>query len=455
MLQEELWVLRLAELTGLQATTVELLLQGLNTQLEQRLLAGQVLDFGELGYWRLDAEQEWIAALEDGTHWLIPPLLQLQIVQQIEGVSRVPLLSIAPALAEGTKLRIDLVEAWLGQLDRELIHFLAKHQELHWPSLGTFSISTTGYQLELNPNFAEALNKPFAMFSPVKLNPDTSIAELEVRKQENISAYKLQQRQIVYNNSQPDVQGLPTATELALEQRSVEPSTPLVSTVTAETSDVSSEEVSDVEKQALAPCDVASDTEAIAKHTELSISVPEESEVQLATTSLPKSQHRYRILVYGLMLGIALSLAGYYIFITLRPQALQSEVRTLSQRSASIELPTQRVDRDSLIVPEDTLAQVQEQLPKIETPRLRGDSSEVHTLRAGDRLTRLAYRKYGNKVFWVYIYQENSHKIANPDQLPLGQRIVLPAASKYQINALDTNSVHQALLLQRNLWNRK
>lgn len=79
----------------------------------------------------------------------------------------------------------------------------------------------------------------------------------------------------------------------------------------------------------------------------------------------------------------------------------------------------------------------------------------MRVLRPGDRLTRLAYQKYGHKAFWVYIYQENEAKLQDPDKLPLGKRITLPAASKYRINALDTNSVRRALVLQRNLWNKK
>ena len=66
MLQEELWVLRLAEHAGLQLTTVESLLQALGAQLEQRLLAGQTLDLQELGCWSLRTETEWIAKLPEG-----------------------------------------------------------------------------------------------------------------------------------------------------------------------------------------------------------------------------------------------------------------------------------------------------------------------------------------------------------------------------------------------------
>lgn len=72
-------------------------------------------------------------------------------------------------------------------------------------------------------------------------------------------------------------------------------------------------------------------------------------------------------------------------------------------------------------------------------------------LRPGDRLSRLALKKYGNKAFWVYIYEENRAQLKDPDNIPVGAVITLPAASKYQINAGDTNSINRALVLQRSL----
>ena len=79
------------------------------------------------------------------------------------------------------------------------------------------------------------------------------------------------------------------------------------------------------------------------------------------------------------------------------------------------------------------------------------EETEVVRIQAGDRLTRFSLRKYGHKAFWVYIYQENRGKLNDPDNIPVGITITLPPASKYQINAQDTNSVNKALLLQRSL----
>ena len=82
------------------------------------------------------------------------------------------------------------------------------------------------------------------------------------------------------------------------------------------------------------------------------------------------------------------------------------------------------------------------------------EEAEVVRIQAGDRLTRFSLRKYGHKAFWVYIYEENRSRIKDPDNIPIGTTITLPQASKYKIDARDTNSVNRALILQRSIKNK-
>ena len=69
-------------------------------------------------------------------------------------------------------------------------------------------------------------------------------------------------------------------------------------------------------------------------------------------------------------------------------------------------------------------------------------------IRKGDILARIALEKYGDRVFWVYIYEENKEKIADPNNIPLGTELVLPLPEKYGIDAADTASLRRALALQ-------
>lgn len=73
-------------------------------------------------------------------------------------------------------------------------------------------------------------------------------------------------------------------------------------------------------------------------------------------------------------------------------------------------------------------------------------------LEAGSRLTLLAQKYYGNKVFWVYIYDYNKDKIgSNPDNVKAGMEILIPAKDIYGIDNNDANSREKARKLQTQL----
>ena len=59
-------------------------------------------------------------------------------------------------------------------------------------------------------------------------------------------------------------------------------------------------------------------------------------------------------------------------------------------------------------------------------------------------LSKMAQKHYGNQCFWVYIYQENKNKIKDPNNIPEGTRLVIPAKEKYGIDSRDKASRDKA-----------
>ncbi len=59
-------------------------------------------------------------------------------------------------------------------------------------------------------------------------------------------------------------------------------------------------------------------------------------------------------------------------------------------------------------------------------------------------LNDMAKKHYGNKCFWVYIYEENKAKIANPNRVGPGLVLVIPPAEKYGINPSSQASIKAA-----------
>lgn len=93
--------------------------------------------------------------------------------------------------------------------------------------------------------------------------------------------------------------------------------------------------------------------------------------------------------------------------------------------------------------------------PKIPTessePKLQksepANKAVVETIRSGVFLTTLARKHFGHKAFWVYIYEENKGVIKNPNQVPIGTRLVIPDAAKYGIDVNNESSVAKAKAL--------
>jgi nucleoid DNA-binding protein len=82
------------------------------------------------------------------------------------------------------------------------------------------------------------------------------------------------------------------------------------------------------------------------------------------------------------------------------------------------------------------------------TPAPRKTIATTVRVERGDRLNLFALKYYGNKVFWVYIYQRNQSKLTDPDNIPVGIDLLIPAAGDYQIDANSPASVRKAAILQ-------
>ena len=50
-----------------------------------------------------------------------------------------------------------------------------------------------------------------------------------------------------------------------------------------------------------------------------------------------------------------------------------------------------------------------------------------HTLQSGETIIRISVEYYGSKRFWPYIAKFNSDEISNPDNIPVGTIIKIPA----------------------------
>ncbi len=65
-------------------------------------------------------------------------------------------------------------------------------------------------------------------------------------------------------------------------------------------------------------------------------------------------------------------------------------------------------------------------------------------IRQGSRLTVMSKRYYGNKDFWVYIYEANKDKITDPDNIKMGTLIKIPKVDKRLIDEKNPRCIEFA-----------
>lgn len=73
----------------------------------------------------------------------------------------------------------------------------------------------------------------------------------------------------------------------------------------------------------------------------------------------------------------------------------------------------------------------------------------------GSRLTLISLKYYGSKIFWVYLYEYNKSVIKDPNNVPIGTMIKVPAPELYSIDRHDRSSIEKAAARQTEILNGK
>ncbi|MDR1202449.1 MAG: HU family DNA-binding protein [Tannerellaceae bacterium] len=130
---------------------------------------------------------------------------------------------------------------------------------------------------------------------------------------------------------------------------------------------------------------------------------------------------------------------------------------TTTNRPNQFTLPDDDADSDSM---EDGWGIEDDEFDEVEEPGTTNppttDSNVIANvqIKRGDRLNLIALEYYGNKLFWVYIYEHNKSKITNPNRIPVGLDLEIPAKNVYNIDANDQASIRRASVLQTQILSK-
>lgn len=113
------------------------------------------------------------------------------------------------------------------------------------------------------------------------------------------------------------------------------------------------------------------------------------------------------------------------------------------------DITSEKEDSIGVVVPVADSSDIQKPIetnhrPQTEKPQTDNKPLKMLTIASGHTLRNISLEYYGHKSFWIYIYEENKDKIKNPNNVPLGTQLVIPAPSKYGIDVKNKDSVKKA-----------
>lgn len=186
MIQEELWIERLANDAHIAYASSEKLWKAFAGQLELRLSDERAINLGSAGIWHLKLEPEYIAQVgEREGYVLVPPYLRLSIAIKLHD-SRVaiPLIELSEGIALASGIRLERSTKWLEAIIPALNQLLGSGKPVYWRHIGSLHPiegAKGSYRLDLSSAFASGLNKPFAAFVPTPLSGIEGHSDLEIR----------------------------------------------------------------------------------------------------------------------------------------------------------------------------------------------------------------------------------------------------------------------------------
>ena len=308
------------------------------------------------------------------------------------------------------------------------------------------------YKLSFIPDkvLREAVNAPFSSFSVEVLNDHVPIEDMtavpsqyidennDICKTENV---ELQDSKEIREKEEED-EPIEPAHEYIQEDKSADEE--------SSESTVSSQEIEKFQEEIIQP---ESETKV------------EEKEEDCYEDYLRKSASR-KSFWWGVLSAfgiIIICLAGGIFFMgNDSPYVVKIGEYTLSLGKQSIDSRPMNNNPESVVLPEnkDTLSEMEKDsvlkdsvisASPLAAPEVK---PVIETIRSGVFLTTLARKYFGHKAFWVYIYEENKDVIKNPNQVPIGTRLTIPSASKYDIDANNRTSVENAKALAAKIQSR-
>lgn len=173
-------------------------------------------------------------------------------------------------------------------------------------------------------------------------------------------------------------------------------------------------------------------------------------------SSVSISKKKWWVAVVVLILLCLLGAAGFYWRNILIPQQ-----NTLMPSQIKAPAVVVRVDTVDAVVADTINQAVKTEVDKVTSNKeltldnytyqdaLNAPVRETVTVIDGSRLTMVAYRAYGHKAFWVYVYDANRNVLSSPNAVEKGMQLVIPDLPLSLVNPKSQLCIDKALQLAK------
>ena len=379
---------------------------------------------------------------------------------------------LAERLAGRAGISIDEARDYITSLQHSLSASLAaSNTPVAIAGVGTFSVrDRKGGEIafEADTQLAETVNEPFSCFEPVTLSaPVDEIAETA----KEMEAVK---------NETPEAVGPEVVEPEAVEPEAVEPEADESKTVEHETvepeaPDTQSEEVVEAETpvketpqeplrtyyrpvadtvdEVSEPESKPESEEPASTNEEVDQPEPEYEELQATGRSMsPLVSY-----ILGILTGMILTcVIAYFLYPSLSTYREYTE-EYVPEEEENVEIAdvVAETEAGEPVAAAETVAETAvAESAEPQAPAPANEPADVVTDTVGQKyyLASMARKHYGEMIFWVYIYAENESNLGHPDRVPPGTVVVIPPASKYNIDRNDPASIERAQREQARIY---
>lgn len=160
----------------------------------------------------------------------------------------------------------------------------------------------------------------------------------------------------------------------------------------------------------------------------------------------PKPFRPWLVALITILIFCAALIFGYFYIVN----KIEKFADNLNKKSAPVEQKAEQPKEEAVALPmeadtiaepdsaeiasveEAEVAEVEEIIPTEEKETLL-----IETVGEGSRLTWIAKKYYGNKDYWVYIYEANRDKMKNPSAVSTGMQLRIPKLTEQELNWED------------------